>query len=50
MVVDGGLKDSGTDGTREALCLYWLVNGGGWWTERQWDRWDISKCMFSTGY
>jgi len=50
--VGGELKGSGTDGTRE-IEWWWVVNwkgvgqmgqeklsGRGWWTEREWDRWD----------
>jgi hypothetical protein len=29
--------------------LYWLENGGGWWPERQWDRWDKRNFMVCTG-
>jgi len=25
---------------RDLHYLYWLLNVGGRWTERQWDRWD----------
>ena len=56
MVVGGELKESGTDGKGEMVseCWWvvswkrveqmgqekWWVNGGGWWAEREWDRWD----------
>jgi hypothetical protein len=29
--------------------LYWWLDGGGWWTERQWDRRDRRNCMICTG-
>jgi hypothetical protein len=25
--------------------LYWSLSGGGWRTERQWDRWDKSNAL-----
>jgi hypothetical protein len=35
-----GWKTVGQMGQEKLLGFYWLVNGCGWWTERQWDRWD----------
>ena len=56
MVVGGELKESGTGGTGEMVSEWWWVvswkrvgqvgqekwwvNGGGWWPEREWDKWD----------
>jgi hypothetical protein len=25
--------------------LYWSLSAGGWWTERQWDRWDKRNAL-----
>jgi hypothetical protein len=30
--------------------LSWLVNGGGWWTERHLERWDEKDVMVYTGW
>jgi hypothetical protein len=30
----------GQMGQEGLYVLYWLMNGGGWWTETQWDRWN----------
>jgi hypothetical protein len=39
----------GQIGQEKLYGLYWLVSGGGWWNEREWDRWDKRNCMVCIG-
>jgi hypothetical protein len=37
-------------GQEKLQGLYWLVKGGGWWTERQWDRWTKGTNLRNYNY
>jgi hypothetical protein len=37
-------------GQKKLYGLYWLLISGGWWTEREWDKWDKRNGMFCADY
>jgi hypothetical protein len=49
IVVGGGLKYFGTNGQKKLHGLYWVMNGGGWWTEIYWDKWTREPAWIVLG-